>query len=264
MTGIDVLAVGAHPDDVEVGCGGVLALCTRSGMRVAIADLTGGELGTQGTPELREEEARRAADVLGVTTRVNLGLPDGGVGTDPAQRSAVVTLLRTLRPRLVLAPYHLDDRHPDHAAAGRLMRDACFLGGVARWGEGEPHRPVRLHHYMLHHVFEPTYVVDVTPVWEQRTAAVAAFASQFAASAGGPAHRDRRRRIPRTARRPRPRVRRDDRRATGGGLPLRRTAGPGPAARPPGGARGAAGLPILRLSADGAVQTLAPFAETSP
>ena len=181
MTGIDVLAVGAHPDDVEVGCGGVLALCTRSGMRVAIADLTGGELGTQGTPELREEEACRAADVLGVTTRVNLGLPVGGVGTDPAHRSAVVTLLRTLRPRLVLAPYHLDDRHPDHAAAGRLMRDACFLGGVARWGEGEPHRPVRLHHYMLHHVFEPTYVVDVTPVWEQRTAAVAAFASQFAA-----------------------------------------------------------------------------------
>ena len=184
MTAVDVLAVGAHPDDVEVGCGGVLALCTGSGMRVAIADLTGGELGTQGTPELREEEARRAADVLGVTTRVNLGLPDGSVGTDPAHRTAVVGLLRTLRPRLVLAPYHLDDRHPDHAAAGRLMRDACFLGGVARWGEGEPHRPVRLHHYMLHHVFEPTYVVDVTPVWEQRTAAVEAFASQFAAAPG--------------------------------------------------------------------------------
>ena len=90
MTGIDVLAVGAHPDDVEVGCGGVLALCTRSGMRVAIADLTGGELGTQGTPELREEEARRAADVLGVTTRVNLGLPDGGVGTDPATGAGLI------------------------------------------------------------------------------------------------------------------------------------------------------------------------------
>jgi bacillithiol biosynthesis deacetylase BshB1 len=188
MTEVDVLAVGAHPDDVEVGCGGVLALCTGSGMRVAIADLTGGELGTRGTPELREEEARRAAELLGVPTRVNLGLPDGSVGTDPGHRNAVVDLLRTMRPRLVLAPYHLEDRHPDHAAAGRLVRDACFLGGLGRWGarsgEVEPHRPVRLHHYMLHHVFEPTYVVDVTAVWEQRTAAVAAFESQFSAGPG--------------------------------------------------------------------------------
>jgi N-acetylglucosamine malate deacetylase 1 len=178
----DVLAVGAHPDDVEVGCGGVLALCSRAGMHVAIADLTGGELGTRGTPALREEEARKAADVLGVPTRVGLGLPDGSLGTDPEHRNAVVGLLRDLRPRLVLAPYHLDDRHPDHAAAGRLVRDACFLAGVAKWGDGEPHRPARLHHYMLHAVFEPTFVVDVTPVWEQRTAAVAAFASQFSAA----------------------------------------------------------------------------------
>jgi bacillithiol biosynthesis deacetylase BshB1 len=181
---VDVLAVGAHPDDVEVGCGGVLALCTGAGMRVAIADLTRGELGTRGTPELREEEARRAAEALGVPHRVALGLPDGSLGTDAGQRDAVVGLLRDLRPRLVLAPYALDDRHPDHAAAGRMVRDACFLAGVARWGDGEPHRPARLHHYMLHSVFEPTYVVDVTPVWEQRTAAVAAFASQFSAAPG--------------------------------------------------------------------------------
>jgi bacillithiol biosynthesis deacetylase BshB1 len=180
----DVLAIGAHPDDVEVGCGGVLALCTRDGLGVAIADLTAGELGTRGTPALREEEARRAADVLGVPTRVGLGLPDGGVGTDPEHRDAVVGLLRDLRPRLVLAPYHLDDRHPDHAAAGRLVREACFLAGVAKWGDGEPHRPARLHHYMLHSVFEPTYVVDVTAVWEQRTAAVAAFESQFSVGGG--------------------------------------------------------------------------------
>jgi bacillithiol biosynthesis deacetylase BshB1 len=182
MTEIDVLAVGAHPDDVEVGCGGVLALCTRAGMRVAIADLTGGELGTRGTRELRSDEARRAGDILGVQERVTLDLPDGGVGTDPAHRAVVVELLRRLRPRLVLAPYHLDDRHPDHAAAGRLVREAAFFGGVARWGDGDPHRPARVHHYLLHHLVEPTYVVDVTPVWEQRTAAVAAFASQFSAA----------------------------------------------------------------------------------
>jgi bacillithiol biosynthesis deacetylase BshB1 len=185
-TGIDVLAVGAHPDDVEVGCGGVLALCARSGMRVAIADLTGGELGTHGTPALRAEEVRRAGEILGVQTRVTLDLPDGGVGTDPAHRAAVVGLLREHRPRLVLAPYHLDDRHPDHAATGRLVREASFLAGVAKWGEGAPHRPARVHHYMLHSVFDPTYVVDVTAVWEQRTAAVTAFASQFSSAGDDP------------------------------------------------------------------------------
>lgn len=181
MTGVDVLAVGAHPDDVEVGCGGVLALCARAGARVAIADLSEAELSTRGTPEQRRREAVRAGQILGVETRVNVGLPDGGIGTDPRHRDAVVTMLRTMQPRIVLAPYHEDDRHPDHAAAGRLMRDACFLAGVAKWGRGEPHRPARLHHYMMHHLFEPTYVVDVSAVWEQRIEAVAAYESQFGA-----------------------------------------------------------------------------------
>lgn len=189
VPGVDVLAIGAHPDDVEVGCGGVLALCARSGLRVAIADLSAGELSTKGHPELREREASDAAEILGVTTRLQLGLPDGSIGTEAAHRDAVVRAIRTLRPRVVLAPYHLTDRHPDHAAAGRLARDACFFSGVARWGRdgggdgggGEPYRPARLHHYMLHHLFEPTYVVDVSAVWEQRMEAVAAFASQFGA-----------------------------------------------------------------------------------
>ena len=186
MSEIDVLAVGAHPDDVEVGCGGVLALCSQAGMSVAIADLTAGELGTKGTPELRRREAECAAEILGVGTRVCLGLPDGGVGTDPAHREAVVGALRDLRPRLVLAPYPVDDRHPDHAAAGRLVRHACFLAGVVHWGAGEPYRPTRLHHYMLHSLFEPTFVVDVSPVWDQRMAAVAAYASQFGVPAEEP------------------------------------------------------------------------------
>lgn len=182
MTTVDVLAVGAHPDDVEVGCGGVLALCARSGTRVAVADLSSGELSTRGTPQLREREAQRAAEILGIETRLSLGLPDGAIGTDPAHRDAVVGALRTLRPRIVLAPYHIEDRHPDHAATGRLVRDACFLAGTGRWGHGEPHRPAQLHHYMLHQLFEPSYVVDVSAVWEQRMAAVAAFASQFGAA----------------------------------------------------------------------------------
>jgi bacillithiol biosynthesis deacetylase BshB1 len=155
-------------------------------MQVAIADLTAGELSTKGTPDLRQREAACAAEILGVRTRVCLGLPDGSVGTDPAHRQAVVGVLRELRPRLVLAPYPVDDRHPDHAAAGRLVRDASFLGGVVRWGEGEPHRPARVHHYMLHTVFQPTFVVDVSPVGEQRVAAVAAYESQFGAAPDGP------------------------------------------------------------------------------
>lgn len=179
MTGVDVLAVAAHPDDAEVGCGGVLALCSAAGTRVAIADLTAGELSTRGTLEQRRLEAHRAAEILGVVARVDVGLPDGGVGEDPAHRAAVVTVLRELRPTVVLAPYHRDDRHPDHAAAGRLVREACFFAGVARWGEGAPHRPALVHHYMLHHTFEPTFVVDVSTVWAQRVAALAAYESQF-------------------------------------------------------------------------------------
>lgn len=179
MSSVDVLAVAAHPDDAEVGCGGVLALCARSGARTAIADLTGGELSTQGTPELREREAREAGEILGVATRVSVGLPDGSVGVGADHRDAVVELIRRFRPRIVLSPYPVDDRHPDHAAAGRLVRDACFFAGVAKRASGEPHRPDRLYHYMLHHLFEPTFVVDVTPVWKQRLAAIEAYRSQF-------------------------------------------------------------------------------------
>ncbi len=180
MTTVDVLAVAAHPDDAEVGCGGVLALCARSGARTAIADLTDGELSTNGTPELRAREASEAAEILGVATRVPVGLPDGSVGVGADQLDVVVELIRRLRPRIVLAPYPVDDRHPDHAAAGRLVRSASFFAGVAKKASGEPHRPDRLYHYMLHHVFEPTFVVDVSPVWEQRLAAILAYRSQFA------------------------------------------------------------------------------------
>lgn len=179
MSPVDVLAVAAHPDDAEVGCGGALALCARDGARTAIADLTSGELSTSGTPELRRAEAEEARRILGVTTRLTVGLPDGSIGSDAEQRGAVVEVIRRLRPKIVLAPYPVDDRHPDHAAAGRLVRDACFLAGVSKTGEGAPHRPDRVYHYMLHHVFEPTFVVDVSSVWEQRRAAIAAYRSQF-------------------------------------------------------------------------------------
>ena len=179
---VDVLAVAAHPDDAEVGCGGTLIRSADGGRAVGIVDLTAGELSTQGTPQTRTQECRRASEVLGLATRVALGLPDGGLDDSGEQREALVGVVRELRPRIVLAPYP-HDRHPDHAAAGRLARDACFFAAVGRYGSGAPHRPVALYHYLLHEPFAPSFVVDVTDVWKQRSDAVAAYASQFGGSA---------------------------------------------------------------------------------
>ncbi len=178
MSAIDLLAVAAHPDDAEVGCGGLLARTTAGGGSAVVLDLTRGELSTHGTPAIRAEEAQKAAAVLGVD-RHNLDLPDGDVGTVAAHRDAVVDAIRTYRPRVLVAPYAGGDRHPDHAAAGRLAREAAFLAGVGKRGTGAPHRPVRIYHYQLHHAFTPSLVLDVTDVWDTRTAAIDAYASQF-------------------------------------------------------------------------------------
>lgn len=177
---VDVLAIAAHPDDAEAGCGGALLLAAAAGARTAIADLTAGEASTHGSPSQRARERDRASELLGLARRVTLDLPDTALGTDASHRAAVVALLRELRPRVLLAPYP-SDRHPDHAAAGRLAREACFLAGVRRFGGGggEPFVPQRLYHYMLHEPFEPTFVVDVDAVWERRTEALEAYASQF-------------------------------------------------------------------------------------
>ncbi len=176
---VDLLAVAAHPDDAEVGCGGALILAAASNLRVAIVDLTRGERATSGSPQRRDAERAQATDLLGLSRRVGLELPDTLIGTDPAHRDALVDVLRELRPRIVLAP-HTEDRHPDHAAAGRLAREAAFAAGVVRVGGGDPHRPHRLYHYLLHHSFEPTFVLDVTAVWGRRMQAVRAYVSQFA------------------------------------------------------------------------------------
>lgn len=179
---VDLLAIGAHPDDVEIGCGGTLILAGEAGLNVAIADLTRGELATHGAPPLREQEGHRAARLLGVRERVCLGLPDGRLGSGISERDAVVALIRDLRPRVVLAPYP-EDRHPDHAAAGQLVHAASFFAGVERAGHGQPHRPSRLYHYMIHHPFEPSFVIDISSVWERKLEAVASYESQFDAAA---------------------------------------------------------------------------------
>ncbi|MDI9630668.1 MAG: bacillithiol biosynthesis deacetylase BshB1 [Acidobacteriota bacterium] len=175
---VDVLAVGAHPDDVELGCGGTLARLARAGRRVGILHLTAGEMGTRGSAAERRAEAERAAAALGAVSLDFLDCGDGGLRTGPAEEEALIARLRALRPELVLGPTPAD-RHPDHGRAHRLLADACFYAGLARRGTGEPHRPAALFSYMQHDDFAPSFVVDVTDGWAAKMAALDAYESQI-------------------------------------------------------------------------------------
>ncbi len=175
---LDVLALGAHPDDVELGCGGTLALLARRGRRVGIAHLTRGEAGTRGSEAERLAEAERAAEALGAVALEFLDCGDGGLRTGAAEEDAVIALLRRLRPELVLGPPPVD-RHPDHGRACRLVEAACFYSGLASRGEGRPHRPAAAWSYMGHDSFEPDLVVDVGEAWEAKVAALDAYESQL-------------------------------------------------------------------------------------
>ncbi len=175
---LDLLAIGAHPDDVELGCGGTLALAARRGRRVGIVHLTRGEAATRGTVEERRREAERAAEALGAVALEFLDCGDGGLRTGPAEEDALIALLRRLRPELVLGPPPFD-RHPDHRR-GHLLVEACaFYSGLAKRGEGEPHRPAAVWSYMGHDSFEPDLVVDVSGGWEIKMAALDSYTSQL-------------------------------------------------------------------------------------
>jgi bacillithiol biosynthesis deacetylase BshB1 len=175
---VDVVAFGAHPDDVELGCGGTLARLVAEGRRAAIVSLTRGEAGTRGTPELRCEEAREAARCLGVQEVVFLDCGDAMLTTGPEQEDQVLAVLRRLRPEVVFAPPPTD-RHPDHGRACRLVSDACFYSGLVRRGDGVPHRPGLLLSYQLHDSFEPTLIIDIAASWETKLSALSAHRSQF-------------------------------------------------------------------------------------
>lgn len=177
---LDLLAFGAHPDDVELSCGGLLALAAQRAQRVVIADLTRGERATNGSISVRALEAIAAAAALGVE-RTQLGLPDGGLNPDePTQVAAVVALVRRLRPRLVLAPWHRA-RHPDHAAASTLVERAAFFAGVAGFAPelGVPHRPDRVLLYPERVDGSPSFVVDTSAVQAQKQAALDCHRSQL-------------------------------------------------------------------------------------
>ncbi|HEX9801302.1 MAG TPA: bacillithiol biosynthesis deacetylase BshB1 [Thermoanaerobaculia bacterium] len=176
---VDVLAVGPHPDDVELGAGGTVAKLARAGRRVAILHLTCGEAGTRGSVAERRREAERAAERLGAASVEFLALGDGGLRIGREEEELVIAALRRLRPELVLGPAP-EDRHPDHGRAHRLLRAACFYAGLAKRGAAPPHRPAALFSYLQHDaVFAPSFVVDVTADWATKQAALDAYESQI-------------------------------------------------------------------------------------
>lgn len=177
----DLVVFAAHPDDAELCCGGLLLNTLRSGRSTAVVDLTRGELGSLGTPELRTKEAEAAARALGLTHRVNLSIPDGHVRDTDENRKAIVRTIRQLRPQLVIAP-PLDDHHPDHMGTANLLRQSLYLCGIKNYlPELPPHRPRALLHHMGTRPMNPQIVVDISEVIQQRMDAVRCYKSQFGA-----------------------------------------------------------------------------------
>ncbi|MEP6591366.1 MAG: bacillithiol biosynthesis deacetylase BshB1 [Gemmatimonadota bacterium] len=178
---VDLLVIGPHPDDAELMAGGTLALAVDQGHRTGILDLSRGELGSRGSPEIRAEEAAAAAAMLGVSTRVNAGLPDGHLANTDAMRRVVIEQLRRLRPRVVVLPY-LTGRHADHRVASELVRDACFLSGLRNYpADGEAFKPFKLCYALAYREdpITPSFVVDISTTFERKLAAVACYTSQF-------------------------------------------------------------------------------------
>jgi len=181
---LDILAFGAHPDDVELGCGATIAKEISLGKKVGIIDLTQGELGTRGSAAIRATEAAKAADILGVTVRENLGFRDGFFINDEMHQLEIIKMLRKYQPEIVLCNA-IDDRHIDHGKGSKLVSDACFLSGLRRIEtsiEGvlqEAWRPKLVYHYIQWKNIEPDFVVDVSDFMQIKLDAVMAYSSQF-------------------------------------------------------------------------------------
>lgn len=188
---LDILAIGVHPDDVELGCSGTLLNELKLGKQVGILDLTQGELGTRGTIETRYAEAAAAAKVLGVHVRENLKMRDGFFRNDEEHKLQLIQAIRKYQPEIVIANI-LDDRHPDHGRAGHLIADACFLAGLIKietkddQGNPQPRwRPKYVLHYMQDWYHEPDILIDISDVFEQRMKSIEAYGTQFNSGAAG-------------------------------------------------------------------------------
>lgn len=182
---LDILAIGSHPDDVEMGCSGTLIKEIKKGKKVGIVDLTQGELGTRGTVETRYSEASEAGKIIGISVRENLKMRDGFFKNDEEHQMQLIKVLRKYQPEIVIGNI-LEDRHPDHGRGAWLTYDACFLSGLRQIktqdenGNEQPKwRPKILLHYIQDRFYEPDFIVDISDVWEQRMQSIRAYKTQF-------------------------------------------------------------------------------------
>jgi N-acetylglucosamine malate deacetylase 1 len=181
MADLDVLAIFAHRDDAELTCGGTLIKLASQGRRTGILDLTEGEMGTRGSAAIRAEEAERAAFIMGLAVRENLKLPDAGIVNTPETRRLLARVIRTHRPTIVIAPAP-HGRHPDHRVTAELVRDACFVSGLAKVEPDLPkHRPRKVIHCLTYREdgLRPTFVVDISNEFERKLEAIRCYGSQF-------------------------------------------------------------------------------------
>lgn len=181
---VDILAIGAHPDDVELGCGGTIAKLISEGKKVAIVDLTQGELGTRGTNETRAVEAAEASKILGISARENLKMKDGFLINSEEYQLEIVKVIRKYQPEIVLCNA-IDDRHPDHAKAAKLVSDACFLSGLVKIDtkienkNQKAWRPKQVFHYIQWKNIEPDFVIDISGFLDKKIEACLAYKTQF-------------------------------------------------------------------------------------
>jgi N-acetylglucosamine malate deacetylase 1 len=185
MKKIDILAVAVHPDDVELCCSGTLMMEKMHGKTIGVADLTRGELGTRGTPELRLREAEIAGRIMELDTRQNLGMADGFFQNNEENQRKIIGVIRQFKPDIILASA-LEDRHPDHGRAGRLISDSCFLSGLRKistfddLGKEQEHwRPKYVFHFIQDRFYQPAFVYDITSVFDRKLEAIHSYSSQF-------------------------------------------------------------------------------------
>jgi N-acetylglucosamine malate deacetylase 1 len=181
---LDILVIAAHPDDAELACSGTIAAQIAKGYKVGILDLTRGEMGTRGTPEIRIQEAEESSKILGLSIRENMGFKDIFFKDDDSHRLEIVKVIRKYRPEIVLANA-VSDRHPDHGKGGAVASSACFMSGLRKIEttlDGvaqDPWRPKYVYHYIQNNYIKPDFVVDITDYWETKIESIKAFRSQF-------------------------------------------------------------------------------------
>lgn len=177
---LDALFFGAHPDDVELNCGGTVIKLAESGFKTGIADITQGELSTRGNLKLRKEETRKATELLGIHVRENLGIRDGNIENNETNRIKVISVLRKYKPKLVFIPFH-HDRHPDHINASRLISDSCFYSGLVKIKTGNlaPHKPDRIFYYRNAYDMPVSFIFDISSAFEKKRSVLKCYGSQF-------------------------------------------------------------------------------------